>query len=68
VNDELGALKDMLKQSVEVMKSEARIVIIAFHSLEDRIVKNFFKRGQFETEDASHPFGQTILSTIQTGQ
>ena len=43
VNDELGALKEMLQQSTEVLKDGGRIAIITFHSLEDRIVKNFFK-------------------------
>ncbi len=52
VNDELGALKELLKQSVSVLKPEGRLVIITFHSLEDRIVKNFYKTGTFdEVED-----------------
>ena len=43
VNDELGSLKEMLQQSTDVLKEGARIAVITFHSLEDRIVKNFFK-------------------------
>ncbi len=43
VNDELGALKEMLKQSSDVLKEDGCLVIITFHSLEDRIVKNFLK-------------------------
>ena len=43
VNDELGALKEMLQQSTDVLKEGGRIAVITFHSLEDRIVKNFFK-------------------------
>ena len=43
VNDELEALKEMLQQSTEVLKTGGRIAVITFHSLEDRIVKNFFK-------------------------
>jgi len=43
VNDELGALKEMLKQSSDVLKEGGCLVIITFHSLEDRIVKNFLK-------------------------
>ena len=65
VNDELGALQDLLKQSIDVMKSGARIVIITFHSLEDRIVKNFFKKGQFEAEDFSNPFEQSSPSPFR---
>ena len=48
VNDELGALKELLKQTVNVLKPEGRLVVLTFHSLEDRIVKNFFKTGTFE--------------------
>ncbi len=47
VNDELGALEDLLKQSVEILKPGGRIVVMTFHSLEDRIVKNFFRTGNF---------------------
>ncbi len=51
VNDELGALKEMLQQSSEVLKEGGRIAIITFHSLEDRIVKNFFKGADDENAD-----------------
>ena len=52
VNDELGALKEMLLQASNVLEEGGRIAIITFHSLEDRIVKNFFKSGHFnETQD-----------------
>lgn len=49
VNDELEALKDMLQQSADVLKEGGRMAVITFHSLEDRIVKNFFK-GQNEAK------------------
>ena len=49
VNDELEALKEMLQQSTQVLKAGGRIAVITFHSLEDRIVKNFFK-GADETK------------------
>jgi len=55
VNDELGALKELLEQSPSVLKKGGRLAIISFHSLEDRLVKNYFKRGAFE-EIESHPF------------
>lgn len=54
VNDEMGALKDMLQQSASVLKPGGLIAVISFHSLEDRMVKNFFKQGSFgevETDD-----------------
>ena len=48
VNDELGALKELLEQiPAQVLKPGGRVAIITFHSLEDRIVKNFFKDGNF---------------------
>ena len=50
VNDELGALQELLEQSKNVLKSGGRIAVITFHSLEDRLVKNFFKKGNEETD------------------
>ena len=55
VNDEMGALKEMLQQLPEVMLPGARAAIITFHSIEDRIVKNFFKQAG-EDEDENNPF------------
>jgi 16S rRNA (cytosine1402-N4)-methyltransferase len=51
VNDELGALKELLQQIPAVLKTGGRVVIITFHSLEDRLVKNFFRRGLFEAAE-----------------
>lgn len=48
VNDELGSLKDMLKQTIDVLGKGGRLVVISYHSLEDRLVKNFMKSGNFE--------------------
>jgi 16S rRNA (cytosine1402-N4)-methyltransferase len=59
VNDELGALKEMLLQSPGLLSAGGRIAIITFHSLEDRLVKNFFKRGSFDDEDPHDAFGQS---------
>ena len=55
VNDELGALKEMLGQVPSLLKPGGRAVIITFHSLEDRLVKNFFRRGSFDEPD-KNPF------------
>ena len=59
VNDEMGALKELLLQSVNVLKTGGRIVIITFHSGEDRLAKNFFKSGDFEVEIDENPFIST---------
>jgi 16S rRNA (cytosine1402-N4)-methyltransferase len=58
VNDELGALQEMLEQVPSVLKPGGRIAIITFHSLEDRIVKNFFK-GRM-TEEPENLFEQWV--------
>ncbi len=55
VNDELGALKELLQQIPPLLKARGRVAIITFHSLEDRLVKNFFRRGSFD-EPEENPF------------
>ena len=50
VNQELEALKDFLIQSAEVLVSGGRLVVMSYHSLEDRLVKNFIARGKFSGE------------------
>lgn len=60
VNDEMGALKEMLQQLSEVLKPGGRIAIITFHSIEDRIVKNFFKNETFEELVDENPFVNTV--------
>jgi len=57
VNDETGALREMLIQVPDLLKPGGRIAIISFHSLEDRIVKQFFRYGRFEAKDEQDPFG-----------
>ncbi len=57
VNDEFGALKEMLQQAPGVLKEGGRIAVITFHSLEDRIVKNFFKNGNFDEEQENDLYG-----------
>ena len=48
VNGELEALKAMLQQSAELLVESGRLVVISYHSLEDRLVKNFMRSGNFE--------------------
>ncbi|RHJ90893.1 16S rRNA (cytosine(1402)-N(4))-methyltransferase RsmH [Parabacteroides bouchesdurhonensis] len=59
VNDEMRALRDMLQQSLRVLKPGGRLVVITYHSLEDRLVKNFLKAGNFEGKAEQDFFGNT---------
>ncbi|MBS4044256.1 MAG: 16S rRNA (cytosine(1402)-N(4))-methyltransferase RsmH [Chitinophagaceae bacterium] len=60
VNDEVGALKEMLLQLPNVLNKGARVAIITFHSLEDRLVKNYFRNEGFEVEVDINPFSTTV--------
>ena len=60
VNHELDALKEMLMQCPDVIKSGGRLVIITYHSLEDRLVKNFIRSGNFEGQVEKDFFGNQI--------
>ena len=60
VNDELGALKELLMRSAEILKPGGRLVVIAYQSLEDRLVKNFIARGKFEGETEKDLFGNVL--------
>ena len=50
LNREMDTLKELLLQAKEILKPGGRLVVITYHSLEDRLVKNFFKTGNFEGE------------------
>jgi 16S rRNA (cytosine1402-N4)-methyltransferase len=58
VNDEMGALMDMLEQAAKVLKKGGRLVVISYHSIEDRLVKNFMRSGSFEGELDKDIFGK----------
>ena len=60
VNDELDVLKEMLVRCMHVLKPGGRLVVISYHSLEDRIVKNFFKTGKFSGEVEKDVYGNEI--------
>lgn len=58
VNDELGALKDLLTQSGEIIEKDGRLVVISYHSLEDRLVKRYMKFGKFRGEPEKDIYGR----------
>ena len=57
VNDEVGSLKDLMQQAASVLKPGGRMSVITFHSIEDRIVKNFFRDGAIEEQDIDPVYG-----------
>jgi len=62
VNDELGVLRELLEQIPLLLKPGGRVAIITFHSLEDRLVKNFFRKGTF-AEEEEHPFENAVSAS-----
>ena len=60
VNEELEVLKDFLKQSAEVLKPAGRLVVMSYHSLEDRLVKNFIQKGKFSGEVEKDIYGNSF--------
>ncbi len=59
VNQEMNALKEMLLQTKDVLNTNGRLSIITYHSLEDRLVKNFIRNGMFEGEPEKDLYGNT---------
>jgi 16S rRNA (cytosine1402-N4)-methyltransferase len=57
VNHEIEYLQEMLEQTLSLLKTGGRIVVISYHSLEDRVVKNFMKTGNFKGEEKKDFFG-----------
>jgi len=57
VNGEMEVLKEFLEQSLEVLQPKGRLSVISYHSLEDRLVKNFIKKGNFKGEFIKDDYG-----------
>jgi len=62
VNQELEVLKQLLVESAALLKPEGRLVVLTFHSLEDRLVKQFVKNGVFAEEPIKDEFGRFEVS------
>lgn len=60
VNGELDSLKGLLEQSAELLKPDGRLSVITYHSLEDRLVKNFMQKGKFSGEVEKDFFGNKL--------
>ena len=61
VNKELEALELGLSQALELLAPQGRLVVVSYHSLEDRIVKHFFKQHAADQIDPTDPFGRRVL-------
>jgi 16S rRNA (cytosine1402-N4)-methyltransferase len=60
VNHEIEYLKEMLEQALDLLKKDGRLVVITYHSLEDRVVKNFMRTGNFEGEEKKDFYGNLV--------
>lgn len=70
VNDEMGALREMLVAARDLVKPGGRIAILTYHSLEDRLVKNFFRSGNLEGKIEKDFYGNAItpFDVIEKGR
>jgi len=60
VNDEMGALREVLQDSLRILKSGGKLVVISYHSLEDRLVKRFMKAGNVEGKLKKDEYGRSL--------
>jgi len=60
VNDEMGALEELLLSAVELLKPEGRLVVMSYHSLEDRLVKSLMIKGKFQGEVEKDFYGNLL--------
>lgn len=65
VNDEVGALSDLIQQAAGVLKPGGRFAVITFHSIEDRMVKQFFKTGAVQEQEVDPVYGTKQASPFE---
>ena len=68
VNQEIDVLKEFLMQIPEILETEGRLSVIAYHSLEDRLVKRFIRNGLFEGEPERDVFGNIEVPMKKVGK
>lgn len=68
VNHEMDALTEMLQQALMVLKTGGRLVVITYHSLEDRLVKNFMRSGNFEGTSQKDFYGNQVVPFRQVNR
>lgn len=68
VNDEIGALRNLLLDAADLLKKGGRISVISYHSIEDRLVKNYFKKGDFEGKETKDFFGNLLRPFVEVNR
>ena len=68
VNQELEVIKSFLKQTVNVLKSNGRLSVISYHSLEDRLVKRYIRNGLFKGDPEKDVFGNVKVPFSKVGK
>jgi len=68
LNEEMLSLEEVLEACVKIVKPGGRIVMISYHSLEDRLVKKFFRSGNAEGRIEKDMYGQSLSSLKQLGK
>lgn len=68
VNGELEALQALLRQGTELLRPGGRMVVMSYHSLEDRLVKNYFRSGNFDGEVEKDFYGNPIVPLVPVGR
>ncbi len=61
VNDEMGALRELLGQATDLLRPGGRLVVLSYHSLEDRLVKHYIQHGRFDGEAEKDLYGRVSL-------